>query len=387
MSILQPLKSFFINRFVARAYAQLNIFDVSPYLINSSSSGNVSIINFDQSKFFEINQCIHELPSLSPVFTDSFSIPHQSVAVLPSVELIGKYSTVWCNDKYVLESCLNDLGYLTTKNDIKALVLRAFYPISSRLHRATSLVNCLTHNYCHFVLDVLPSLQFLFDENSRYDSSVRLLIHSKSPSFVFQWLSLLGIPSSSLVEISGPRVAVNQYLLPAPHYARALTSQFGFSLSLYSPSALRFLRSKALAHPALIDLTDQVNLQRRKIFINRKSPCFRRIINLDEVASLIYSFGYEEFFLDDMSVLEQLALFRSASHVLAIHGAGLANLIVAQSCCLIELYPSSKSDGLLYFLQLSNLFCSKHIRLICPDNSLQDIYVDTSLLNALLESA
>jgi hypothetical protein len=57
-----------------------------------------------------------------------------------------------------------------------------------------------------------------------------------------------------------------------------------------------------------------------KVFIARRR--FRTIINQAEVEGMLP--GYTKVYTEDLSAAEQFALFRNATHVVAVHGAGLA---------------------------------------------------------------
>ena len=69
----------------------------------------------------------------------------------------------------------------------------------------------------------------------------------------------------------------------------------------------------------------------RKIFISRKDTKNRVLSNEDEVAALARICGFETILLSGMSLAEQISLFASASHVIAVHGAGLTNIVFCQS--------------------------------------------------------
>ena len=71
---------------------------------------------------------------------------------------------------------------------------------------------------------------------------------------------------------------------------------------------------------------DQYFLNRR-IFIARNPKRGRNVTNLDSVVSLLNKYSFEIIDCDGMSVGQQAELFRNASHVIGIHGAGLTNIV------------------------------------------------------------
>ena len=67
----------------------------------------------------------------------------------------------------------------------------------------------------------------------------------------------------------------------------------------------------------------------RRVYIDRKdSPSgVRQLHNSDEVRELLKEFDFESVVLSELSLAEQAAVFREADCVVALHGAGLTNLI------------------------------------------------------------
>jgi hypothetical protein len=64
---------------------------------------------------------------------------------------------------------------------------------------------------------------------------------------------------------------------------------------------------------------------KKKIFISREDAKNRKIINQNELLMALQ--GWETITLDDLSIKEQVKIFAEATHVVAPHGAGLANLL------------------------------------------------------------
>lgn len=64
----------------------------------------------------------------------------------------------------------------------------------------------------------------------------------------------------------------------------------------------------------------------RKIYISRLDTKKRRLINEREVINVVEKYGFDVIELSKLSLVEQIKTFASASHIIAPHGAGLANL-------------------------------------------------------------
>lgn len=81
----------------------------------------------------------------------------------------------------------------------------------------------------------------------------------------------------------------------------------------------------------------------RRIFLTRGKNRKRSLANEDEIASqLSGSYGFEVVDAETLSVEEQILLFGSASVVVAVHGAGLTNMLhrAGADARIVELFPS-----------------------------------------------
>ena len=67
----------------------------------------------------------------------------------------------------------------------------------------------------------------------------------------------------------------------------------------------------------------------------------RKILNEDQVFKMLETRGFKKYFMEDMSVLEQIALFGSASCVVLPHGASAANLFFSpRDTRVIQFWPN-----------------------------------------------
>ena len=76
----------------------------------------------------------------------------------------------------------------------------------------------------------------------------------------------------------------------------------------------------------------------RRIWIDRRGALRRPLENEAQLIGLLEGAGVVPVQLEDMSLVEQAALFRQAELVVAPHGAGLANLVFGRApCAVVEL--------------------------------------------------
>ncbi len=78
---------------------------------------------------------------------------------------------------------------------------------------------------------------------------------------------------------------------------------------------------------------------RRRVWISRQKLTApkRRVANMEQIAPVLARYGFEEVFLEDLGLAEQIALFASAQSVAGVHGAGLANIIFCPADCKVLL--------------------------------------------------
>lgn len=188
-------------------------------------------------------------------------------------------------------------------------------------------VNGYYRNYYHFVLECLTRL-FLV-KNWLEEPSTVVICPDDVQSFHTQWFDLLGIanrtrflPNSTIV--AADRIITSSFPAPADNHHRLVLNDF------------RTWILNAMGTRPSATVTDTGNGD--KFFVGRKAGLYRMILNMDAVRSLCARHGYQYIELDDMPLPKQLATFATATHIVATHGAGLANLIVSrEGMSIIEL--------------------------------------------------
>ena len=89
-----------------------------------------------------------------------------------------------------------------------------------------------------------------------------------------------------------------------------------------------------------------------RIYISRKLAVKRHFANEEDFLGLMKKHDFHKVYLEQLSIGEQVELFRSASHVIAAHGAGLTNIIFAPATVkILEIRP----------LRTSGRFCFENL--------------------------
>ena len=129
-----------------------------------------------------------------------------------------------------------------------------------------------------------------------------------------------------------------------------------------SPSAMHWLRKKLIT-PNLAPKYGE------KIYIQRKHPACRRVLNETDLYPFLEKEGFEIVDLDGLSVQDQISLFHFAKIVISPHGAGLINVLFPQDLKVIELIGNMDREDDYYwyaaYYSLSNVLQFDYAFLEC----------------------
>lgn len=81
-----------------------------------------------------------------------------------------------------------------------------------------------------------------------------------------------------------------------------------------------------------------------RIYVTRKKAKYRKVANEEDVIRLVSKYGFSVIDFDDMSFWEQVAQMQAAKCIIAIHGAGMANVVFSNpQTKILELLHEYKS--------------------------------------------
>ena len=88
----------------------------------------------------------------------------------------------------------------------------------------------------------------------------------------------------------------------------------------------------------------------KKLYLSR-AKSRRGFPNESQVEALAASHGFEPTYLEELSFVEQVELFRQATHIVGLHGAGLANIVFSQvGTSIRELSPKNTAHPMYEIL-------------------------------------
>ena len=83
-----------------------------------------------------------------------------------------------------------------------------------------------------------------------------------------------------------------------------------------------------------------------KIYVSRSKASRRRTSNEKDIIKLIEKYGFKVIYLEDYSVKDQISIFNSAKIIIALHGAGIVNIVYcSKPFRLLEIYPQNYLDS------------------------------------------
>ncbi|QPN69511.1 DUF563 domain-containing protein [Synechococcus sp. CBW1108] len=243
-------------------------------------------------------------------------------------------------------------------------------------------VNQWHYSYFHWFIDILPRLLSVCDYQAKSGNFVYLLVPLHLKEWQVSSLGLLGFTSSSLINLDQNIVRTSiltSSLISSP--AGRAQGLLGAPYDCMSPNVITKLADNLSSGT----LYSTIELETpKKLYISRKDALCRRTVNEDEVVCFLERYGYVSVTLDGLPLPQLIALFQKASHIIAVHGAGLTNLLFSENATVVELHAEGHGIRADYF-QLASIKGLKYFYYVFPSfNTENDIVVDIKVLETLL---
>ena len=195
-------------------------------------------------------------------------------------------------------------------------------------------------NYYHWMNEALPRLLLLKEIGMLHSVLLVWIGNSPYKPYHLQSFEALGIDTCSIA-VCSPPLLINSLFWISFYSAGSITSKQNLSISRAFLSSL---------HSS--SLPGSIVISRRLLYITRRNLSYRYLVNETEVCEYLVARGFSVVCLEDLLVVDQIQLFQDARAIIAVHGAGLTNVLFANDCALIEIMPSS-INPLYYMLHTS----------------------------------
>jgi capsular polysaccharide biosynthesis protein len=307
--------------------------------------------------------------------SDRSLFEHESIKIIkPCFEifcnnaLITKKGHVFCNNRLLLESNSGEDNYFT----------QLYWNFELEVVPNNSIICCLftawSENYYHWFCDVLPKFMYLKQKGTLYNY-VYYFPDFLNKSFIIETLQLLNV-SYAFFDYSKLLFAKRLYFI-------SLTADIGS----YRPSFQQLTQSFFIEKLCFNQLQ---NLSNKKVFISRKKALCRKIVNENEIESILLALGFECYVLEDMSFVQQVQLMHQTKILIANHGAGLTNMLfLNEASIVLELRQENDALNNCYF-SLAAALQYKYYYLLCKSMQTNDfdsdVVVDASNFKKIVEA-
>ena len=169
-----------------------------------------------------------------------------------------------------------------------------------------------TPNLCHFMLDQASRLALY--KKARFDFAQTVVI---GPDLLWPYQRMIA-----------RRLGARNYLGTGGH-GRVQVGRLGVLSNCHHLRHSGHLGADwtvGAVRAAFADLM-QATQPPRRLLVSRADARARRVINEDALLALLRPFGFELIVPGELSLSEQVRAFAAATHVVAPHGAGLANVV------------------------------------------------------------
>ncbi len=201
------------------------------------------------------------------------------------------------------------------------------------------------NNYWHWIFDVLPKLAMIEKLNFRNKPNYFLLPSLKRK---YQIETLLDLNISKQKLLDGEKykhIKCNQLLtVDHPYVFNNNPSKSIVNIPIW---IIKWLRKKYIKKRSL------KSNYFKKIYIDREDDSIsenRRIINNDEVKTLLTNLGFKIVSLSNYSFRDQVKIFNNTKLIVGLHGAGFANLVFSKPNTKVVELSSKYSGNVLPYL-------------------------------------
>lgn len=229
-------------------------------------------------------------------------------------------------------------------------------------------------NYYHWLTWTIPRIYMIEKMGHKLEDFDKIVLNDSGLKFQTELIGLLGIPSEKIVGCRDYDTIFEADIIVSSTLPNFMRTQSFVTKSVRQ----RFLKPEHFSAQAP-----------KRVYVSRNKSNSRRILNEEDVMNFLSPLGFERFYLEDMTVSEQISLFANAEILISAHGANLTNLVFcSEGTKVIEIYNEKFRNTVDtgYFRICSNMKLEHYFMFGEPINNAQvDMKIDIDKLEKTLQ--
>ena len=241
------------------------------------------------------------------------NFPAQSVIEIPRGRVLGDRCIIITENDRVLGEVSREFGVYGDLSKL-SVFRKVRLPKCTYFDGELAVIGYVgSNNYWHWTFDILPRIYLLL-KSGHLEKCDGILVNELLLPFQRESLGKMGLPVEKIIYAGkDSHIMAKKLLVPT-------IPEAGDHVPAWS---INFLQEKLSfdLHSGAQHFNDN------KIFISRGKARNRRVTNETEIFDLLSGLGFVKIVLEDLSIKEQAEIFKSASVIIAPHGASQTNLI------------------------------------------------------------
>lgn len=203
----------------------------------------------------------------------------------------------------------------------------------------------LEDNYYHFMTECIARLYLLQKSNFKPD----FYIISHKLKFHKEFLELFGIKKEQILPYTNKETLLQISQLIVPDFINNYELVYYRDFVSYKKQWLPCWIADPFRNLINAHITNQeskIQFSNKRIYISRNKSYRRKVLNEFDVFKILEQYDISYFYLEDLTVYEQMFLFNRAQLIIGIHGAGLSNMKFSeQNTVIFEIYSQYYHDS------------------------------------------
>jgi len=243
------------------------------------------------------------------------------IYILKDVCVCVSSGMAWLPEGYILEESVGSLrrimGWGSTLHE-------PFLPAKT-LCIQEPIVACPPTGYFHWLFEIMPNVLHALSTIS----NTKILVPEKSPKYVLDALELLFGSNDYCKKVLIARnvLRVSSLIMP----------QVEVYSGFVHPGDIKKLRAVLKAK-----IVPTESIAKESVYVSRSWIPKRRLTNEEELEEKLRGLGFDIVHCENMLFRDQIALFSNARFIVGPHGAGLSNMVWADSPCeVLEIFRNN----------------------------------------------